>query len=283
MPLDNCDLVCLTDNKEMESTAFEIRRHPRISSDPTRCARYFKMLPHLFFLNYNYSVWIDGSAVVKNDIRQLVEKYLNRSDMALFAHPERDCIYDEGRVVVELEKDAAELVDQQLERYRNDGYPRHNGLVETAVILRRHLSPEVVRVDEEWWNELLYGSRRDQISFNYVAWKYNFAWTTIEGHVSNGKHFEVIYQPASNVLDEPVNDLQTRLLKQEQINKLRREISILNESLSLRIGRRIPFGKRIRNLISRKWRRNSTSHSKSNSRTRSKAITIKESQKPEID
>ena len=47
---------------------------------------------------------------------------------------------------------------------------RFFGLVEAPVILRRHTAA-IRALNEAWWAELVRGSRRDQLSFNYVAWK----------------------------------------------------------------------------------------------------------------
>ena len=33
---------------------------------------------------------------------------------------------------------------------------------------------DVIKVMEDWWLELKYGSKRDQLSFNYTAWKNSF-------------------------------------------------------------------------------------------------------------
>ena len=39
------------------------------------------------------------------------------------------------------------------------------------VILRRHNEKDCIRVMEDWWTEIKYGSKRDQLSFNYVGGK----------------------------------------------------------------------------------------------------------------
>jgi hypothetical protein len=58
-----------------------------------------------------------------------------------------------------------------IRKYRQQGYPEHNGLVEDNFLMRRHNEPEMIRFAEEWWKNVLEFSRRDQLSFNYVAWK----------------------------------------------------------------------------------------------------------------
>ena len=53
----------------------------------------------------------------------------------------------------------------------------------TLVLLRRHNSPDVVQAMNAWWGELVAWSKRDQMSFNYVAWKegLHFNYMQIDG------------------------------------------------------------------------------------------------------
>ena len=41
-------------------------------------------------------------------------------------------------------------------------------------VLRKHNEPDVIKTMESHWNELKHNSRREQLSFNYVAWKNDF-------------------------------------------------------------------------------------------------------------
>ena len=42
---------------------------------------------------------------------------------------------------------------------------------------------------EDWWTEIKYGSRRDQLSFNYIAWKNNFKFNYLEGDSRKNEYF----------------------------------------------------------------------------------------------
>ncbi|WP_229668008.1 glycosyltransferase domain-containing protein, partial [Oceanisphaera marina] len=66
-----------------------------------------------------------------------------------------------------------------IERYQSEGYPKGYGLNEMNVIFRVH--NEVIRLlMEEWWQELLSGAKRDQISFRYVCWKHKVSVGEVE-------------------------------------------------------------------------------------------------------
>jgi hypothetical protein len=134
---------------------------------------------------YDMSLWIDASISCSVDnLNDLFESRLKNHDIAVHAHPKRNCIYEEASVCIKLAKDRNDFINAQMEKYRNDNYPAAAGLVSNGIIFRRH-SPAVYNFNRYWWNEILNHSRRDQLSFNYVAWKLGIVYFTIPGHVKN--------------------------------------------------------------------------------------------------
>lgn len=230
--LENCDLVCFTDDPQLKSGFFDIRLCKRIFIDPARDSKMYKILPHYFFPDYEYSVWIDGSVIIKtDDIYGLVKKYLDRSDWAVFSHPKRDCIYDEMEICSEMLKDDPEIMKRQMEKYKEAGYPAHNGLVQNTMLLRRHNSPAVIRVDEDWWREVEMLSNRDQLSFNYAAWKNNFQYELMDGSVRNNKYFNWIgsHKQKTN-LNEYKLKPEERGSKEKEIQQMKKEIAYMRSS-----------------------------------------------------
>ena len=76
-------------------------------TDNTRNAKIFKILPHRYFQDYEYSIFIDGNMTIKGDINELVEKYLSDSNVAFFSHggnqlDSRNCAYDEANTIFQL-------------------------------------------------------------------------------------------------------------------------------------------------------------------------------------
>ena len=53
-------------------------------TDNTRNAKKFKVLPHRYLQNYEYSIFIDGNMYVVGNVDELIEKYL--SDSILLRH-----------------------------------------------------------------------------------------------------------------------------------------------------------------------------------------------------
>ena len=171
-------------------------------TDNTRNAKRFKVLSHRYLKEYEYSIFIDGNMYVVGNVDELIEKYLSDSNVAFFNHSQnqldpRDCIYDEYNAIIHLGnsdpnknyKDDPNVMNEQVNRYYKEGYPPHNGLITGMVILRRHNEKDCIKVMEDWWTEIKYGSRRDQLSFNYVAWKNNLKFNYMDGDSRNNLYF----------------------------------------------------------------------------------------------
>lgn len=175
--------VAFTD-KEYSSPVWEIRDACREFIDPTRNAKKPKILPHLYFPDATYSLWIDGTVELKVPLDDLIVKYLQNTDIAMFPHPYRNCLYDEGLACISLGLDKPDIIESQLKRYMAEGFPTYAGLYEATIILRRHTN-EMRVFNETWWDEIQWGSRRDQISLPYVLHKTATDVTKMEGYVHN--------------------------------------------------------------------------------------------------
>jgi hypothetical protein len=110
-------------------------------------------------------------------------KLLDQSDAPLwmFVHPSRHCIYGEAEAVKEAHLDDPTLVDMQMTHYRNLGYPKNNGLNATAVMVRRHHDPNLVTAMNDWHDQVLRFSKRDQLSFNVIRHFHHLAIKVFDG------------------------------------------------------------------------------------------------------
>lgn len=169
--LDYVDYIAFTDDKNISSKTWNVLPIDDYQGDPIRTVKQYKILAHKFLKNYKYSIWIDGSFEMKKDIQPLINY---SSLMTTVKHPSRKCIYKEMDVCSFYKKDAADKIQKQKERYLSLGYPINYGLIASGFLFREHNHPEVIAVMEDWWNEVKNYSKRDQLSFNYSAWKNNF-------------------------------------------------------------------------------------------------------------
>jgi len=128
-------------------------------------AKIYKVLPHLFF-DADYSIWIDCNIFLKISPSELIDM-LRDKEIAVIRHPNNNCIYDEAKIVIKAKLDDPETVNEQIDRYKNNGYKKDQGMGMCGLIVRKH-TDRIARLNEKWWSEICRGSSRDQISFNYV-------------------------------------------------------------------------------------------------------------------
>jgi hypothetical protein len=198
--LKNVDYICYTDRKNLKSKRWQMVYVPQpVKEDDTRSSRYYKILAHKHLSEeYDTSVFIDGNVLILKDFSDLITEKLNRNKMAYFDHNQskgdaRNCIYKEYEGILELEdtlgiiKDSKGIMKKQVEGIKAAGYPKNNGLIASSVLIRKHFDQEVIDLMEAWWHMVLNQSKRDQLSFNYVAWKLNFkSLALIDGDVRKG-------------------------------------------------------------------------------------------------
>ncbi len=150
-----------------KSAQWEIRKPFDKFNDPRRNSRAPKILSHLF-CESEYSIWIDGNMSLLKPPEELIERYLKDYDLAIFAHPKRNCIYGEAVRVAGAELDDPEVIIEQVTRYEKMGYAKEKGLCECGFIIRRH-TPKVIEFNNYWWSEWSRGCVRDQVSFMFAV------------------------------------------------------------------------------------------------------------------
>lgn len=188
---EDFDYVCFTDNPKLKSDVWKIIHIKNPELDTIRQARHVKILPHLYLSNYQYSIWMDANITIVRDIGKFLIAKLQKSSIALYRHSDgRNCIYKEGYACIKLKKDDPQIIQTQMEKYQKLNYPKHNGLVSSGIIFRRHHDPQIIKLMEDWWYEVFNHSVRDQLSFNYVAYKNNIPFTVIHDYIRNNRYFK---------------------------------------------------------------------------------------------
>ncbi len=185
----NFRYICYTDQEDLQSDVWEIRKIPIENNDYNRTAKKFKILPHRYFPEYEWSIWIDGQLQITGDLRELVSRYMRTSHLMCFLHQVRTCIHDEAEICKMLGHDAAEIVDNQMKRIMSTGYKDDNELIAGGFLVRRHNEADVKVLMEDWWEMIYEGSRRDQLSFNFVAWKNDFFFDITDLNIMDNQFF----------------------------------------------------------------------------------------------
>lgn len=163
-PIADVDYVCFTDQVLRAPGWKVIQVRPSPLSDRL-AAKAPKTVPHKWVRRWPRSIWIDGSVRILSPQFPSIALAALQDGIALFTHPDRDCIYDEAEASKPMPKYEPDEIDRQIEGYRRDGFPEHAGLWACSVIAREHHRPLMRRLGRRWLERCQRESVQDQISF----------------------------------------------------------------------------------------------------------------------
>lgn len=199
------DYVLFSDT-DIVSDRWVVRRvDGKISPDASKCSRFFKLMPHRHLADYDYSIFIDGNMELIRDPAELVDKFLagvghfhaqQAYNVALYAPPGMPHfnIYHEAAHCIRLQKDNPGTIMDQVNAYREEGFPESPALWLGGIIIRQHGHPCSVQLGEAWFHEIMTRSRRDQISLPYVLWKTGIEIHTIDPSYEMTKRFPHLHR-----------------------------------------------------------------------------------------
>lgn len=149
-------------DQKYDSKIWTIKRAYDKFVDPRRNSRIHKILIHKYS-EADVTIWIDANMRFVIPPEEIVEKYLEDYDMAMFQHGGRDCIYDEALACAQLKLDDPEIIIEQAKHYEDSEYGKHKGLCSGYFIIRRN-NQKTRDMNEAWWADYCRYSCRDQIS-----------------------------------------------------------------------------------------------------------------------
>ena len=176
--------ILFTDNPNLKSKVWDIKfvnlKELDLDIDLQRAARYIKTHPKSFLPpTHKINIWIDSSFLIKiSNFNLLLSMILQKEDnFACYKHGKennrRTCLYDEANFCIEKHLANSILIQNQINKYKKEGFPKNFGLFSTGFLIRRN-NEKTNNLNNIWWEEIKNGSKRDQISFTYCIWKLNF-------------------------------------------------------------------------------------------------------------
>jgi len=161
------DYIVFSD-REIESDVWETR----IITTPLPnylAARYVYINSQRFVSDYDYSLMVGGQIHINGDLNKFWDEHIDEfADFNMMKHC-RNCIYKEADVVIRENIDKSGNAEKVIEKYRAEGFPEEYGL-NACGIIGRHKSRKIAEFEDKWWNQVLQGSYRDQLSFDYIRW-----------------------------------------------------------------------------------------------------------------
>lgn len=181
--------VCFTntDNLEIEKWAekqWEVIKVDNIEWVHNRIqAKFYRTHP------YNYfkwtTMWIDGTARLKSEraIEDILNMFESDKDIMLFRHPERKTILEEAMFCKNFKDRYIKYewlpLIEQVRSYLDNGYDESLWLFATWMLVMREWY-ELIDALSERYEENIYWTYQDQISFPYIMWKNNIKVQSIE-------------------------------------------------------------------------------------------------------
>jgi len=165
---EDFDYVCYTDQDIQNPGVWQIVK-PQSTLSPKLLSRLYKINPPNHN-KYEVTVYVDASYQLYGDFNEFVKDMGEGVHMT--KHPQRQCVYEEAKIVLDKKLDSEETISKQVAKYRGLKYPENNGLYRCGVIVRRGNTKSF---DKIWWKEIEGGSWRDQISAPFAAF-----WSSIK-------------------------------------------------------------------------------------------------------
>lgn len=177
--------ICFTD-QPIDSPNWDIVR-VSLHSTPNRECRKLKQMSHLAVPDATATLWMDSCFSLQVDLPELLDRYPD--SIVAFRHPHRNRIRDEAEAIVAHGKAPRDRIMAQLAAYQADGFDTDESPQQRiscgGFLLRRH-TPDVVRFNERWNDEVQSRTLRDQMSIDYAAWKTGVSIGYFDGnHLDN--------------------------------------------------------------------------------------------------
>ena len=191
------DYVCFTDQYFTGYNPWEIRYPDYYDKDPTKISRYYKLNPHIIFPEYETVIWVDATLLIRkgNDFKELIQKHIESGKIiSTSKHPDRNCVYEEAKSCEKYYKDSSEKIQKQTNLFKDIGLPDDFGLAETMLLISNPNNPETIQFFNEWWQQILRFTKRDQIALPYVMYKTGKKFNNLFGSQYNYRFDKKYFQ-----------------------------------------------------------------------------------------
>ena len=141
--------------------------------------RMIKTCPHNYLpLNYTKSLYLDGNRqLTKKIYKKDIYKLLENVDIVCYENPwprgNPPTVLEEMNTILKQKLEKKENLDKIWQILRNNNFPDNIGLSETSILIRNHSN---IKEFSNEWRDLIKISIRDQMSFEYLLWKYKIKY-----------------------------------------------------------------------------------------------------------
>lgn len=177
--LSNTDFYCFTDRDKIESDSWNIInilnfKDVNYLSKDNNIKEFIKLHPHLFFKNYNASIWIDFNDVnmLPFDTQEFIRLMDEHTTTLTLEDKLENCSWKYLIKNFKQEKMTNELYEKILSTYRFYNFPIDAGFMNTSILARKHNNEDCIHLMENIWKQYLNVARDDRYWFNFIYWLY---------------------------------------------------------------------------------------------------------------
>lgn len=134
-----------------------------------RYSRLPKILAHKYLPPHDISIYCDAGFNFFQPVSRFMLHQLGDNDIAAIANTWHPTVEHEASAIMRHGMDTLEDVEGQLERQQQRGAPKGMACTLAGLLIRRN-TPQIVRFNEAWWKEYVFGSQRDMLAMPYALW-----------------------------------------------------------------------------------------------------------------
>ena len=129
-------------------------------------------MPHLFFKNYDLSLYIDANYEITGDLDDYLINTLNPLDHIYIPHLQfGKGIRQALDKAIEKKLDDVSLLNKIKKKYDSKHFLDKTGIVNAGLMIRYHNTEDCIRLMEKWWREVRDYSHVDGFAFDYAGYE----------------------------------------------------------------------------------------------------------------
>jgi hypothetical protein len=162
----------------------------KVALPDRRASRLPKIMPYKWLpLECQESIYIDNSVLITSNLERYWEK-LKLYDFILFQHPSRENVIQEVNHLNKLGHYEGEKMLHMLLEYQKLGFNLNSKIGMGTILIRNHFKENLIKQQDIWIQQVLYGTERDQISLGYSLWKSNVKYEFLKDSIRTTLDFK---------------------------------------------------------------------------------------------
>ncbi len=163
----------------------------QLQTQSIKLKEFIKLHPHLFFKNFNTSIWIDSQYDCIKDPTEIIKKIKPATFVLGLDDAYIDCAYKE---LIHTKKHAymtATEFNAVLQIMKWCKYPQHNGMIDSSILVRKHNDERCQQVMNKVWNFVNNTYANDRLFLNLVLWLNKYSYSYIPANIIKTAYLKV--------------------------------------------------------------------------------------------